>query len=156
MSAARAALIATRDETLRALQSPAATLSRSYAPGKWSMRQVLLHLVDCEGVLLDRLRRLAADDKPLLWAYDQDRWVAELAVGGRSLETAAALFAATRNAVIELSTLLPADRHARAGVHSETGRKTFAEVLETVHRHNAHHLEQVRACAAGNLWQSAG
>lgn len=156
MSTTRAALIATRDETLRALQSPPAMLSRSYAPGKWSMRQLLLHLVDCEGVLLDRLRRLAADDKPLLWAYDQDRWVAELAVDGRSLETAAALFAATRNAVIELATLLPADRHARAGIHSEAGRKTFAEVLETVHRHNAHHLGQVRACAAGSVWRAAG
>jgi hypothetical protein len=156
VSAARAALVATRDETLRALQSPPGVLARSYAPGKWSMRQLLLHLVDSEGVLLDRLRRLAADDKPLLWAYDENRWVEELAIGGRSLETAAALFAATRNAVIELSTLLPADRHGRAGIHSEAGRKTFAEVLEGVHHHNAHHLEQVRACAAGTLWRAAG
>ncbi len=156
MSSARAALVATRDETLRALHSPPATLERSYAPGKWSMRQVLLHLVDAEGVLLDRLRRLAADDKPLLWAYDENLWVAELATSGRSLETAAALFAATRDAVIELSTLLPADRHGRAGIHSETGRTSFAAVLETVHRHNAHHLEQVRACAAGTQWPGAG
>jgi hypothetical protein len=156
VSNARAALVATRDETLRALQRPAAELARSYAPGKWSMRQLLLHLVDHEGVALDRLRRLAADDKPLLWAYDQDRWVAELATGGRSLETAAALFAATRNAVIELSALLPADRHSRAGIHSEAGARTFAEVLEGLHRHNGHHLEQVRACAAGTPWRSAG
>jgi uncharacterized damage-inducible protein DinB len=150
------ALVATRDETIAALASPAATLERTYRPAGWTMRQVLLHLVDCEGVMLDRLRRLAADDKPLLWAFDENRWAAVLAAPGRDLRVASMLFAVTRSAIIELATLLPAGLMSRAGIHAEAGRRTVGEQLAMVHQHNAHHLAQVRACIAGTRWQPEG
>lgn len=148
-----------RDETLALFRSDPAALARSYAPaasGKWNLRTILVHLADAETVLLDRLRRLQADDKPLLWAYDENRWVAHLDYAHRDLAVAAALFAATRAAVIELATLIPQDRNQRAGVHSEAGAKTFAQVLALVPWHNLHHLEQARACVAGATWTAAG
>ncbi len=156
MNGEHAALVVTRDVTLAAFAATPEQLARSYAPGKWTLRQLLLHLVDTEGVLLDRLHRLAADDKPLLWPFDENRWMAELGGGARSLATAATLFTATRAAVLELASLVPPERWTRAGVHAEAGRTTFGEVLQKVHRHNAHHLEQVRACIAGTAWRPPG
>ncbi len=127
-------------------------LGRAYAPGKWSGRQVLLHLTDASGVLLDRLRRLQADTKPLLWAFDQDAWAERLASPQRDLRLAGALFAATLDTIVELAGQVPADRWERAGIHSEIGRKTFAEVLAFVHDHTQHHFAQVRAAVAGTTW----
>jgi uncharacterized damage-inducible protein DinB len=156
LAATLSALAATRDETVTALRQPPATLERTYRPGGWSARQVLLHLVDCEGVMLDRLRRLAADDKPLLWAFDENRWSAVLAHPGRDLETAIALYTATRATIIEMAGHMPVAVHARAGIHAEAGKRTWIEQLAMVHQHNAHHLGQVRACIAGTPWRPQG
>lgn len=155
-SAVIADLERSRDATLPLFGADPAALARSYAPGKWTMRQVLVHLADAETVLFDRLRRLLADDKPLLWAYDENLWAERLDYHHRDLAVAARLFASTREAVLELARAVPADRQQRAGVHSEAGRKTFAEVLAIVPAHNLHHLEQVRACAAGATWTARG
>ena len=46
----------------------------------------------------------------------------------------------------------PVWSEARAGVHSEAGRKTFAEVLTFVHWHTRHHLGQVQAAVDGTTW----
>ena len=132
----------------------AALLARPYAPNKWSGRQVLLHLTDAISVQLDRLRRLQGDDKPLLWAFNQNHWAERLAYDQRDLRIAAALFSATLDAVIELAALIPAELYERQGIHSEIGRKTFAEVLAFIHHHNRHHLNQVQASVDGVTWTS--
>lgn len=141
-----------RDEALALFAADPALLARPYAPGKWNGRQVLLHLTDANGVLLDRLRRLQGDAKPLLWAFDQDAWAQHLHYDRRDLKTAAALFAATSDTIAELATLVPAERFERVGIHSEIGRKTFAEVIAFIHDHNQHHLGQVRTAIQGKIW----
>lgn len=144
-----------RDEGLELFAADAAALARPYAPGRWSGRYVLLHLTDANGVLLDRLRRIQAEAKPLLWAFDQDAWAEHLLYERRALSTAAALFRATLDAIAELAMLVPSERFERAGIHSEIGRKTFAEVLAFIHHHNQHHLGQVRAAVQGKIWGGA-
>jgi hypothetical protein len=131
-------------------------LARPYGAGKWSARRVLVHLADAVGVQYDRLRRLQADDKPLLWAFDPDRWAEHLRYDQRDLRLAQALFTANYDAIIEIASLTPSERYERAGVHSESGRKTFAEVLTFVHWHTRHHLDQVEAAVAGATWTPPG
>lgn len=141
-----------RSDGLELFAADPAALARAYAPGRWSGRHVLLHLTDANGVLLDRLRRLQADAKPLLWAFDQDAWAEHLHYERRDLRLAAALFGATLDAITELAGLVPSERFDRAGIHSEIGRKTFAEVLAFIHQHNQHHLDQVRCAVQGKVW----
>ena len=145
-------LRADRAEAQRLFAADPIGLARPYAPGKWSGAWVLHHLADAIAVQHDRLRRLQADDKPLLWAFDQDRWANFLGYARRDLRVSAALFAATCDSIIELATLVPSDRYELAGVHSEAGRKTFAEVLTFVHWHTRHHLGQVQAAVDGTIW----
>jgi uncharacterized damage-inducible protein DinB len=141
-----------RDELLALFDADPVALSRSYAPGKWSGRYVLLHLTDANGVLLDRLRRLQADAKPLLWAFDQDAWAQHLHYERRDLATARQLCVVTLDTIAELAELAPSERFERAGIHSEIGRKSFAEVLAFIHQHNQHHLGQVRCAVQGKTW----
>jgi uncharacterized damage-inducible protein DinB len=130
----------------------AAVQARAYAPGKWTLRQVLLHLADCQVVYLDRLCRTAAEDKPLLLAFDENRWADRLAYADRDLALAGRLFAATSATIADLARRLPAEIDGRNAVHSEAGLHSFAEFLTWSAQHVAHHLEQVRAAAEGRTW----
>jgi uncharacterized damage-inducible protein DinB len=142
----------TGDATQPFFAADDAVLARSYAPGKWTLRQFLVHLVDGEAVFLDRVRRLIADQEPLLLAFDENRWVDRLFADRRDLAAAGRLFAATRAALIELATLCPPELHAREGRHSERGTRSLAQVVRFVHQHNAHHLDQLAAITAGRPW----
>src|SRR5579862_3162874 len=52
------------------------TLNRVPAPGKWSVRDILAHLADCEVVFAFRLRQALAEDYHVVQPFDQDRWAA--------------------------------------------------------------------------------
>jgi len=45
-------------------------LDRVPAPGKWTARQIVHHLADSEMTSAIRLRRLIAEDRPLIVGYD--------------------------------------------------------------------------------------
>src|SRR5437764_13987322 len=49
------------------------------APGKWSVRDVLSHLADCEVVFAFRLRQALAEDEHVIQPFDQDKWAAAYA-----------------------------------------------------------------------------
>ena len=47
-------------------------------PGTWSIQQIVLHIVDSDLVLSDRMKRVIAEDKPLLIGYDESKFAARL------------------------------------------------------------------------------
>src|SRR4029078_12987039 len=109
---ARDALEAIR-ETLQSFRELSrwsdADFERSYAPGKWSARQVLVHLAQMEIAFGTRARLALTTPNYVAQSFDQDRWMArESALGGREA-LAALLGAATMNAEL-FASLSPADR----------------------------------------------
>ena len=148
-------LASTRDELLP-WYGPAGEpfRDRTYRPGSWTAHQLLVHLADTETVLLDRVRRLAADDKPLLWAFDQNAWADRLGYAQRDLATAGRLFAVARETMLELAVGFSSTTLAHAGVHTERGKVTLADTLAGIARHTRHHLGQLTALAQGDTWSS--
>jgi hypothetical protein len=135
-----------------AFRLPPADLARSYAPGKWTGVQLLIHIADTESSFLDRLRRALAEQKPLLLALDPDRWTARLGRPFRILGTAETLFSASRAAYIELLTSVTSEEWTRTAVHTEYGLFTVRQIAEKAVWHANHHLSQVEAAAAGRAW----
>lgn len=132
-----------RDATLPIFDLPERKLAKRYRRGGWTAREVLVHIADTETVLLDRLRRVAAQEKPLLLAFDPDAWTARLDYAGRDLALARALYLAARSTIAELVERHRADA-GRLGVHNEVGLLSLAAIAEKVASHNQHHLEQIR------------
>jgi hypothetical protein len=145
-------LLCSLHETLALFDLAPAVLKRSYAPGKWTARELLLHIADTEAVLLERLKRIAGEEEPVLLAFDQDRWTEKLNYKQRDLNLARLQFEAARRGVIELLKLTPKQLDKRTGLHTEAGFQSFAQVAAKVQAHTAHHLEQLRAIAAGKRW----
>ena len=46
--------------------------------GKWSTLEVICHLVDSEQAWCHRMKRVIAEEKPLLIGYDESRFTASL------------------------------------------------------------------------------
>jgi hypothetical protein len=135
----------TLDETLPYFLLGDADLARTYAPGKWSVRYILLHLADAETVLFDRIRRSISEVRPVVWAFDQDAWAAHLDYERLPLDLANDVFSAVRRSLIWLAQ----EHYERNGdlefVHSETGVRTLRMEFDKVAWHNEHHLAQIRS-----------
>ena len=123
-----------------------AQVDRSPAPGKWSIRQIVAHLADCELVFAFRLRQALADDHPIIQPFDQGVWGERYAP--YDIASGLALFTAARNWNIKLlTTVTEADRH-RHTTHPERGTMILWTIVETMGGHDINHLQQIERIAA--------
>ena len=53
-------------------------LNTRLAPGTWSIKEVIVHMVDSDQAASHRMRRIAAEDMPLLVSYDENAFIARL------------------------------------------------------------------------------
>lgn len=135
----------TRDETLRYFSLEESTLSRPYAPGKWSVRYVLHHLADSETVHFERIRRALSEPRPVVWAMDQAAWAERLDYSQVPLDLARRVFESVRDAIIYYADL-HYERHGHLEfVHNVTGVRTLKGEFDGVASHNEHHLSHIRA-----------
>ncbi|MBK8947699.1 MAG: DinB family protein [Flavobacteriales bacterium] len=64
---------------------PEARGDHRYAPGKWTVKEVLLHLIDAERVFAYRTLRFARRDATPLPGFDEDAWVPAARAARRTL-----------------------------------------------------------------------
>ena len=139
-------------ERLRALVAPlsAEQINRAPAPKKWSIREIIAHLADCELVFSFRLRQALApapgEAHAVIQPFDQDVWAQRYAA--YDLASALNLFQSARTWNLHLlTTVTDADRH-RPTTHPERGTMTFWTIVETMAGHDLHHLPQLERLTA--------
>jgi uncharacterized damage-inducible protein DinB len=118
-----------------------ARLTEPRAPGKWSARDILCHLADCEIVFAYRLRQTLAEDHHRIQPFDQDKWAA--GYGDRDANLALATFEAVRNWNVALLKRVTPVQLSRPVTHPERGSMTFQTVVDTMGGHDLHHLKQL-------------
>lgn len=133
----------TKEQTLSYFDLKEEDLQKSYAPGKWSVKELLHHLTDAETVLYERIRRGIAETRLVVWGFDQDAWCNYLDYKNQDLRLNKPIYAATRDAVISLTERYYQSHGANQYVHSETGLRTVKDEIDKVAWHNAHHLKQI-------------
>ncbi len=109
-------------------------------PGDWSLAELVAHLLDSDLVLSDRMKRIIAEDNPVLQAFDEGAWIVRLDSNAMPADEAAALFAANRRWMARILRAQGEAAFARAGLHTEAGRVTLAEILVKTANHLDHHL----------------
>ncbi len=120
-----------------------AQFERTYAPGKWTARQVLIHLAQTELALGTRARMALATPNYVAQNFDQDAWVGlERGLSGRdALDVFLALVAMNRSLFESLS---PTEC-ATPLTHPEYGALTVDWILHQLAGHQIHHLAQIEA-----------
>ena len=121
-----------------ALRSEADALHR-YAPGKWSVKGVLGHLVDSERIYAYRTLRIARGDATPLPGYDENKWGAVSSAHGRTLVSLLDDFQALRSATLTLLRGFNAEEIGRSGV-ANNAPVTVRALAWIVAGHERHHV----------------
>ena len=125
---------------LLAITEPAAGLHP--APGAWSKKQILGHLIDSAANNHQRFVRLQSEDSLVLPSYQQNDWVRTQNYDGRQWRELVELWLAYNRHLAHVM------RHmdTRAAGHvwkGPAGDVSLAFVMEDYLRHLRHHLEQI-------------
>jgi hypothetical protein len=122
-------------------------LERSYAPGKWSARQLLTHLVHAEMVFGERIRFALTKPDFVVVPFDQDEWMkVESTIDGAS---ALAAYLGLRRMNLAFFRSLTPEQRRRQLTHPERGVITVEWILVALAGHERHHLPQFEAISAG-------
>jgi hypothetical protein len=117
-------------------------------PDDWTARQVAHHLADSEAMAYVRLRRVLAEEAPVIAGYDEPEWARRLHYE-RPIATSVAVLVAVRAASLELLEAIDDAEWARAGTHSESGRYGVDDWLRIYAGHSHEHADQIRTARAG-------
>ena len=122
-----------------------AQFERTTAPGKWTARQIMIHLAQTELALGNRARMALATPNYTAQAFNQDDWMAkeQKLAGKDALDAFLALVTMNRAFFDGLS---PAER-ATTLSHPEYGALTVDWILHQLAGHQIHHLAQVEQIA---------
>jgi hypothetical protein len=113
------------------------------APGKWTARQVMVHVVQWEMIFGLRLRFALASPTYVIQPFDQDELMSEAAaVDG---PTALAAFEAVRRMTLAFARSLTPEQRRQKAVHAERGDIDVEDILVTLAGHGVHHLRQLQA-----------
>ena len=132
------------DETLSLLRGLSEDQAASrYAPGKWSIKEVVGHILDTERIFAHRAFRFARNDQQPLPGFEQDDYVAAAAFGNRRLSDLTTEFEHLRRANLCLFASLDETAWLRRGVASdnEVSVRALAYIMAG---HEAHHMQIVR------------
>ena len=128
-------------EYLRAI--PESRGGHRYAPGKWSIREVVGHLADAERIFAYRALRFARGDSTPLASFDENAYVTNARLDERPLASLIDEYEAVRGATVAMFDGLFPDEWIRAGEAS--GKRMSVRALAwVVAGHELHHVEVLR------------
>lgn len=94
---------------------PEEMLYYRYAEGKWSIKEILVHIIDDERIFAYRALRYARFDKTKLHGFQQKEYVFYSDADERSLESIFEEYEAVRNATIAMLNSFPEQAFDRSG-----------------------------------------
>ena len=114
-----------------------------YAPDKWTVKEVLGHMVDTERIMSYRALRMARNDKTPIEGYEQDDYVKYGPFGKCSLASLIEEFTSVREATLSLFRGLDEPAWVRRGVanNSEVSVRAIAYIVAG---HELHHRRILR------------
>lgn len=130
---------------LRALLTPLTDQQYQfrYAPGKWSIGESLVHMIDTERIFSYRALRIGRGDTTPLAGFDQDQYVPQSGAEGRSVASIWVEYEAVRAATLCLFESFGPDTYLKQGTASG-GAISVRALAYILPGHEAHHIALFR------------
>ena len=114
-----------------------------YAPGKWSIKQVLGHVIDAERVFAYRALRFGRNDRTPLPGFDENPYAEAAGSDARTVASLVSELESLRRSNISMYAGLPADAWARRGAANDNEVSVRALAFITA-GHGRHHIGIIR------------
>lgn len=118
-------------------------LSYRYAEGKWTVKEIILHIIDTERVFAYRALCIARKAKVELSGFDQDVFVAHSAADTRSIDNLLSEYESVRMATIFLFESFNQKTMTAVGIASNSPLSVRAAAYIIV-GHEDHHMEIIK------------
>lgn len=143
-------------ETPKKLATLVRTLSRKQvtrkpAPDKWSIAEILAHLLDAEIVGSWRMRQVLGNNGATIQAFDQNTWASTFNYAKRDAKESLAVFQALRANNLAMLKALPKELWENYGMHQERGKESVAHIVRMYAGHDLNHLAQVEKIAKNRV-----
>jgi len=114
-----------------------------YAPGKWSIKELVAHLSDAERIFADRALRFARADQTPLPGFEENDYVRNGSFDSFHLADIVSGFAHVRRSTVSLFQLMSNDATTRRGKanNAEVSVRALAYIIAG---HELHHINVLR------------
>lgn len=121
-----------------------AAAAHRYAEGKWSVREVIGHLIDAERVFSYRAMRFARADATPLASFDENAFIANSNFDARTIASLCEEWEAVRRASVQFFRSLTPEEWDRAGTASNA-RMSVRALAWVIAGHERHHLSILKS-----------
>ena len=142
---ALARLKSTPRELVALLGTATAAELRRTRGDEWSPATVVSHLADAELVYSVRIRMVLTGDRPYIAPYDEQAWVDRFSELEGDAKDTLARWRALREANLRLLASLDDAEWSLTGMHAELGEQSVAQIADRMAKHDADHVNQIRA-----------
>jgi len=137
--------LAATPHTMTALLAgvPEAALDARPDPDRFTLREVICHMADWDGVWRERLVKIATEDEPVLPGYDEGQWAIDHDYAHQDVAAQLTRLAAARAELVAYLRSVDTPTWQRLGRHGEIGPVTFLELASLVLGHDGYHVQQI-------------
>jgi hypothetical protein len=114
-----------------------------YAEGKWSIKELILHLIDTERIFTYRALRFARNDKTELPGYDENLFAANCKADSRTLRSLLEEYMVVRTCTVGTFINFPEESLSNTGVASGN-TLDVASLGYAILGHEMHHINIIR------------
>ncbi len=108
--------------------------------GRWSIQQVVLHLMDDELIWSSRMKLMLAEDNPEIVGFDESKFATKLFYDQQDPQLAAQILDLNRRHLAPLFRKLPEEAFARTGRHNDLGLINLGQSIVWTNEHLDHHI----------------
>jgi hypothetical protein len=108
--------------------------------GRWSVLEVVCHLVDTDANIAHRIKRVLSEERPVFDRVKPEPMRAALAYHDRDVEDELGIFDLTRRQIGRILRASPPEAWERTGVVGDRGDRTVGQMIHGAVEHLAHHL----------------
>ena len=109
-------------------------------PGKWSIQELVHHVLDSDLIASHRMKRIIAEEAPLLISYDETAFAQKLGYDKMNAAAACELFRLNRELTAQVLRAQPESAFERFGIHSQNGKVRLADMVASYTNHLHHHM----------------
>ena len=122
---------------------PLSKLEYRYDTGKWTVKDILLHLIDCERIFQYRALRISRNDKTPLPGFEENDYAVQANAKNRSLENMLDEYKSVRKATVTLFESFTEEQFLLIG--NASGRDISVRAIGyIILGHELHHIKIIK------------